>query len=168
MKFAIREEWKNVMKALISILAAQPFVQGMTSRHIELLAENSMRAEFKTGEPILIAGGPANRFYLILKGRVELESPGANCEAVRIQTLGAGDVVGWSWLFPPYYWHFNAWAPVPTSAIFLYGTRLRELCDENHDFGYELMKRVSEIVIKRLYSARRELVNLHNNLLPPV
>jgi CRP-like cAMP-binding protein len=82
--------------------------------------------------------------------------------------LGAGDVLGWSWLFPPYLWHFDARAATPTTAIFFYGTRLRELCDENHDLGYELMKRVSEIVIKRLQATRRELVEHDKNLLLPV
>jgi CRP-like cAMP-binding protein len=71
-------------------------------------------------------------------------------------------VLGWSWLFPPYLWRFDARAATPTKAIFFYGTRLRELCEENHDLGYELMKRVSDIVIKRLQAARRELVEVHS------
>ena len=152
----------------ISVLAAQPFLTGMAARHLELLAENSMLAEFKAGEHILNDGGVANRFYLILEGRVELESPMMEGEAVHIQTLGAGEVIGWSWLFPPYFWHFDARAVAPTKAIFFYGTRLRELCDENHDLGYELMKRVSEIVIKRLQATRDELVARDKKLLLPV
>jgi CRP/FNR family cyclic AMP-dependent transcriptional regulator len=92
-----------------------------------------------------------------LEGQVELESSISNNEAVHIQTLGPGDVLGWSWLFPPYYWNFDARA-TPAKAIFFYGTHLRELCEQNHDLGHELMKRVSEVVIKRLQAVRRELV----------
>jgi hypothetical protein len=77
-------------------------------------------------------------------------------------------VLGWSWLFPPYLWHFDARAVTPPKAIFFYGTRLRELCEENHDLGYELMKRVSEIVIRRLQATRRELVEHDKNLLLPM
>ena len=141
-----------------SILEDQPFLRGMAARQLELLAENSMPAEFKAGDTILSEGGPANRFYLIMEGLVELESRGLEGEVVRIQTIGTGDVLGWSWLFPPYYWHFNARALTPVKTIFFYGTRLRELCEENHDLGYALMMRVSEIIIKRLQAARRELV----------
>lgn len=151
-----------------STLAAQPFLKGMPMAHLELLAQDSMPAEFKTDELIITEGGPANRFYIILEGRVELESPVRDDEPCHVQTLSAGDVLGWSWLFPPYYWHFDARAATPTKAIFFYGTRLRELCEENHDLGYELMKRVSEIVIKRLQATRRELSNHPKNLLLPV
>lgn len=155
------------MKINTACLEAQPFLRGMTERQLELLAEESMPAEFKAEEVILNEGSPANRFYIILKGRVELESPVLEGEAIHVQTLGHGDVLGWSWFFPPYLWHFDARAVTPTKAIFFYGTRLREMCEENHDLGYELMKRVSEIVIKRLQATRRELVETNKKLLLP-
>ena len=146
------------MRINTSMLEEQPFLRGMSSRQLELLAENSMGAAFAMGEKILSEGDSANRFYLILEGFVELESRGLEGETARIQTVGTGDVLGWSWLFPPYYWHFDARAATPVKTIFFYGTRLRELCEENHDLGYELMMRVSGIIIKRLQAARRELV----------
>jgi CRP/FNR family cyclic AMP-dependent transcriptional regulator len=158
MMFNKSEERKIIMKINTATLEAQPFLKGMSTRQLELLVENSMLAEFTTDERILYEGGEANRFYLILQGRVDLEAPVLGGEAMHIQTLGAGDVLGWSWLFPPYLWHFDARVVTPTKAIFFYGTRLRELCEQNHDLGYELMKRVSEIVIRRLQAARRELV----------
>jgi CRP-like cAMP-binding protein len=156
------------MKITTAILEAQPFLKGMTERQLELLAEESMLAEFKADERIIYEGGPANRFYIILEGRVGLESPVLDDEAVPLQILGKGDVLGWSWLFPPYRWHFDARAVTPTKAIFFYGTRLRELCEKNHDLGYELMKRVSEIVIQRLQAARSESVGERKNLLLPM
>jgi CRP/FNR family cyclic AMP-dependent transcriptional regulator len=152
------------MQTHISILEAQPFLSGMTARHLELLAADAWPAEFKAGERILNEGAAANRFYLIMEGQVELESPLLDGGAVPIQTLGPGDLLGWSWLFPPHSWQFDAQAATPTKAICFYGTHLRKLCDENHDLGYELMKRVSEILIKRLQAARRELVE-HNKKL---
>jgi CRP/FNR family cyclic AMP-dependent transcriptional regulator len=146
------------MRITTSILEAQPFLKGMATRKLELLAENSMLAEFKAGDTILTEGSSANQFYLILEGQVELESEGSEGEKIHIQTLGTGDVLGWSWLFPPYYWHFNARAVTSTKTLFFYGTRLRELCAENHDLGYDLMTRFSEIIVKRLQAAHRELV----------
>lgn len=143
-----------------AVLAEQPFLNGMTARQLELLAADSMVANFDVGKRILNEGGPSNRFYLILAGRVELELPVLDGEAVHIETLGAGDVFGWSWLFAPYHCHFDARVTAPTQTIFFYGSHLqvRDLCEENHDLGYELMKRISEIVVKRLQATRRELM----------
>jgi CRP-like cAMP-binding protein len=79
---------------------------------------------------------------------------------VTIQILGAGDVWGWSWLFPPYYRQFGARAVEPTDAIFIYGTPLREECESDQELGYELMKRVSAVMLQRLQATRRQLVGI--------
>jgi CRP-like cAMP-binding protein len=148
------------MKIHTDILAEQPFLKGMTARQLELLAADSMLANFDVGKRIMKEGGSSNRFHLILEGRVELELPVLGGEAVHIESLGAGDVFGWSWLFAPYHCHFDARVVAPTKTIFFHGTHLhmRDLCEENHDLGYELMKRFSEIVVKRLEATRRELM----------
>ena len=81
-----------------------------------------------------------------------------------LQTIGRNDVLGWSWLFPPYYWHFDARATAATKVIFFYGTWLRENCERDHDFGYEMMKRMSAIIIERLQATRRKLVEAEARL----
>jgi len=156
------------MRITTALLESQPFLRGMSERQLQLLAQNSMPATFKTDELILLEGSPANRFYLILEGRVEIETETENGGVRHIETLGAGDVLGWSWLFPPFYWHFDARATMPTKAIFFYGTHLRELCEENQDFGYELMKRVSEILIRRLHATRQQLLKQNQDLPFPI
>ncbi len=75
-----------------------------------------------------------------------------------IRTLGPGDDLGWGWLFPPYYMHFSACAVEPTRTIFIYGTRLREKCDANHELGYQLMKRVAEVVVRNLNATQQRLL----------
>ena len=145
-----------------SILEDQPFLRGMAARQLELLAENSMPAEFKAGDTILSEGGPANRFYLIMEGLVELESRGLEGEVVRIQTIGTGDVLGWSWLFPPYRWHFSARTFEETRAIALDGVCLREKAETDHDFGYELVKRVTQIMMDRLQATRLQALDIYH------
>jgi CRP-like cAMP-binding protein len=147
------------MKPQIATLAAQPFLRGMSEAHLQLLAADSLPAEFQAGERILNEDGPANRFYLILEGQVEIESPLLDADPRHIQTVRAGELLGWSWLFPPYCWHFDARAATPVKAICFYGKHVREVCESNHDLGYELMKRVSETLIQRLQSTRRELAD---------
>lgn len=137
-----------------SLVAEHPFLAGMKPAHVDILSECAMETEFAEGQLIFREGDLANRFYLIAEGEVVLESNTRNGRKVTIETLGQGDALGWSWLFPPYYWHFSARALKPTRAIFFYGTRLRAQCDEDHDFGYELMKRMASVVVRRLQSAR--------------
>jgi CRP-like cAMP-binding protein len=146
-------------KAVDIVLGEHLFLRGMKPAHLRLLSENAMRMRYAPGELIFREGDPANRFYLIERGAVALESQSRDEAPVRMQTLGAGDVLGWSWLFPPYYWHFGARAVEPTTAIFLYGTRLREACEQDSEFGYDLMKRVTQVVIQRLQSTRKQLLD---------
>ncbi len=145
---------------LPAAVAEHPFLRGLSSYHLEILASCAMNSHFDAGELIFSEGDPANRFYLLIKGKVVLESDGEG-EPTVIQTIGPGDVLGWSWLFPPFYWHFDARAEQPIDAVFFYGTRLRELCEADHDLGYELMKRTAKVAIKRLMAARQHLAGKH-------
>ena len=146
--------------SLARLVAEHPFLRGMQSDHLAILSECAMLAEFKKGELIFREGEPANRFYLIRSGRVELEAKVQERDRMLIQTIGPGDVLGWSWLFPPYYWRFDARAATPVKAIFFYGTWLREFGEQDHNLGYQLMKRTAEVVIKRLQAARKYLLEL--------
>ena len=130
----------------------------MAASQIKLLADSAMVEEFGPGETIMTEGDPANRFYLILEGKVLLESETPERGRVAIQTLGGGDDLGWSWLFPPYYSRLSARAIEPTKVIFFYGTRLREQCEQDPVFGYELMKRVTGAMLECMNATRRELM----------
>ncbi|MDB6067979.1 MAG: cyclic nucleotide-binding protein [Pedosphaera sp.] len=143
------------------LLAKHPFLKGLSPHQIRLLGDCSMVVNFQPGEVIFSEGDPANRFYLIHKGKIALESLVKDRGITPIQTVGAGEVLGWSWLFPPYYWHFDARAVEPTEALFFYGTPLREQCEADHELGYELMKRMAEVMMKRLQATRRQLLNLN-------
>jgi CRP/FNR family cyclic AMP-dependent transcriptional regulator len=152
----------KVRKApLEAILAAHPLLEGLSPHQRRILTDCAMLTSFAPGELIFREGDPANRFYLIHKGEVALESYVREQGPVLIQNIGAGDVLGWSWLFPPYYWHFDARAIEETEAVFFYGTPLREECEADHDFGYELLKRMTEVIINRLQSTRRQLLNFY-------
>ncbi len=141
-------------------VAAHPFLVGMSEHHIHLLADCAMRSHFEAGHVIFREGETANRFYLIERGKVALESSTLG-EPVRIEEIGDGDLLGWSWLFPPYAWHFTARALEHTTAIFFYGTVLREYSEKDHSLGFELFKRMSGVMLRRLQAARQKLLNVH-------
>lgn len=120
-----------------------------------------MPTRFKADELIFREGDVANRFYLIVAGKVALESPDSNGRVVLLQTVGNSELLGWSWMFSSYIWHLHARAVEPTEAIFFYGTRLRELCETDHGLGYEMFKRVAEVMMQRLQRTRGLLLKQH-------
>lgn len=148
------------IKALERVIAGHPFLQGLKPEHLRLLATSAMRTHYAAGTLIFHEGSPANRLHLIERGRVSLESHPKDEAPATVQVLGAGDVLGWSWLFPPCYWHFDGRALEPTTVILFHGTRLRERCDQEHDLGYEMMKRMTQLAMQRLQAARRKLLGV--------
>lgn len=148
-------------KEMVAKIAAHPFAAGMSHGQLALLADCAMQAHFKKGEIVMCEGETANRFYLIETGKVALLSSALAGEPVAIDIIGPGDLLGWSWIFPPYVWHFTAQALEDTEAIFFYGTILREYCERDHSLGYELFKRMTPVMIKRLQAAREKMLAMH-------
>lgn len=151
-------------------VAGHPFLLGLSEHHIRLIADCAIRTHFEKDQVIFRDGETANRFYLIEQGNVALESSASGGDPVNIDIVGDGDLLGWSWLFPPYIWHFTARATEPTTAIFFYGTVLREYCEQDATLGYELFKRMSEVMTRRLQGARSRLLSAyaaHPSLVPP-
>jgi len=147
------------LEPLAARVALHPFLAGMNRTQLALLRECAMATHFKKRETILREGEFANRFYLIESGRVVLDSGAGSGKPLVIETIGPGDLLGWSWMFPPYVWQFTARAVEPTTAIFFYGTILREYCEKDHSLGYELFKRMSVVMMKRLQAARRQMLS---------
>jgi CRP/FNR family cyclic AMP-dependent transcriptional regulator len=146
---------------LATRVVLHPFLAGMSRAQLALLTECAMATHFKKGQTILREGEFANRFYLIESGNVAIESGDRFGEPTVIETIGPGDLLGWSWMFPPYVWQFTARAVEPTTALFFYGTILREYCEKNHSLGYELFKRMSAVMMKRLQAARKQRLAVH-------
>ena len=149
------------IEAMATRVALHPFLAGMNPKQLALLTDCAIPVWFRTGQNILREGEMANRFYLVESGKVVLESGEGFGDPVIVETIGAGDLLGWSWMFPPYVWHFSARAVEPTEAIFFYGTILREHCERDHSLGYELFKRMTPVMMKRLQAARRKMLYVH-------
>jgi CRP-like cAMP-binding protein len=150
---ALAENWSGA-----DAWKTHPFLRNLDARLLTALASCALPTSFQAGELIFREGELANRFYLIIEGRVQLEAEATDRPGVLADYIGEGDVLGWSWLFPPYIWNFTARAVEPVRAVFLYGTWLREQCDADPALGYELMKRTTAVVIRRLQTARQQLV----------
>jgi CRP/FNR family transcriptional regulator, cyclic AMP receptor protein len=149
------------METAFDQLATQPFLAGLTDHQLDRLAPWSRRALFHSGNRIFYEGSPADRFWLIKSGRVNLDTHIADRGEVVIETLGPGAVLGWSWLFPPYRWHFGAVAVETTMSIELDGPAVRSLCERDPALGYELSIRFMRVMLDRLQATRLRLLDLY-------
>ena len=146
--------------SLESTIRNHPFFHGMKTHHLALLSEGATEVSLRPGETLFNESEPANRFFLLQQGRIALEAHEPNDGTSVVQLIGPGEVLGWSWLFPPFTWHLRARALEHSKAIVLDGGHLLGTAESDHDFGYDLMKRVSQVVIQRLQATRRQLFEI--------
>jgi CRP/FNR family cyclic AMP-dependent transcriptional regulator len=149
------------MESLKRILVAHPFFSGLGEERLALIVGCASNVRFKEGEYLFREGDESESFYLIREGRLALELVSPQKGRVTIETIGAGEVVGWSWLLPPYRWRSDARAATPVRAIALDGVCLRGKCEEDPQFGYEIMKRFASVMEQRLIDARLQLMDLY-------
>lgn len=150
------------MKTLEGILSKHPFFDGLDRRYIELAVGCAANVRFNAGEVIFHEGEEANNFYLIREGKIGLEVFIPGHGSLTVQTLHDGEILGWSWLIPPYHWRFDARAAEMTRAIAFDGKCLRDKCELDHDMGYELLKRIASILGERLDSTRFQLRGIYD------
>jgi CRP-like cAMP-binding protein len=147
------------MITMADLITEQPFFAGMRPVHLERLSYYARRSVFHGGARVFSEGGHANRCWIIREGEVRLDARLPDGSEVVIETLGPGAVLGWSWLFPPYAWHYGAVATEPTLTIEFPGAELRKLCAGDPELGYELTRRLMSVVVERLQATRARLVN---------
>ena len=146
---------------LAAILEAQPFVRALRPADRALLAGCGSLVSYHAGEFVFHEGGFADAFYLIYHGSVALEVAVPAGPPVTLETLGAGEVLGWSWLFPPYRWVFDARAGAVTRLVKLDAACVRGQAERNPSFGYALMQRVAQSMAARLQAARLQLMDVY-------
>lgn len=149
------------MKTIEQYLTEHPFFKGIETRHLNTILDCATDIRFDVGQFILREGEDANNFYIIHFGKVALEIFTPDRGTITIQTIGDGDVLGWSWLVPPFRWHYDAHVLESTCAITLDGKCLRTKCEQNHDMGYELLKRFTHIITQRLEATRLQLLDVY-------
>jgi CRP/FNR family cyclic AMP-dependent transcriptional regulator len=149
------------VKTIADEMLEHPFFHELSEDYVRLMGDCGENTIYRAGALIAAEGAAANHFFVLRAGRVALELHAAASGSVCIQTLDAGDVLGWSWLFPPYRWSFDARAVQDVRAICIDGECLRGKCDEDPAMGYALMQRFSRLMIQRVESARLQLLDFY-------
>jgi CRP-like cAMP-binding protein len=143
------------------VLSNHKFLAGMDDRLIQVLASCAAMRQFYPEQYIFRQGEKAEQFYLIRSGQIDVEAFSAFGGPVLIQSLKDGDVLGWSWLVPPYEWRFDARVVKPTEVVALDARDLHGILAVNHELGYELLRRFLVIITERLESERLQMVSLY-------
>jgi CRP/FNR family transcriptional regulator, cyclic AMP receptor protein len=149
---------------LTVLLRQHPFLAGLSEDHMHTLIGCASNVRFAEGEYIIREGQVANKFYLIRTGRVALEIDVPARGAIRVQTTGPGEILGWSWLISPFRWHFSGIAVMDTRAIALDGECLRNKCDKDSVFGYEMLQRLAQVMESRLEATRLQLLDMYTEI----
>jgi CRP-like cAMP-binding protein len=149
------------VQTLDQLIAESTTFAGLDPAQLQLVSGCGRNEHVEMGTLLLREGAPAETFYLIRQGTVALEVHAPGGPPLLIQTLHAGDVVGWSWLFPPYRWHMDGRALEPCALVTFDGRCLREKCEADHDLGYELMRRFAANVVDRLQATRLQLLDVY-------
>jgi CRP-like cAMP-binding protein len=149
------------VEGLERIIREHPFFAGLEERFCKLVCGCAKNVRFEAGQFLFREGEPANEFYLLRHGRVALEITAPGRGVVTFQTVGEGEIVGVSWLIPPYRWTYDARALELTRAIGMDATCLRRKCEADHDLGYEMMKRFVPVLVQRLQATRLQILDVY-------
>jgi len=151
------------VQTLDELISNSPVFAGLEAAQLELISGCAVNEHFPAGSYLFHEGRPADRFYLIREGAIALEVnvPGHGSHV--LETLGEGEVVGWSWLFEPYRWQFDGRAVSSTGVIGFDGACLRGKCDSDHELGYELMRRFAASMLARLQATRLQLLDVYGD-----
>jgi CRP/FNR family transcriptional regulator, cyclic AMP receptor protein len=151
------------MEALENLLRAAPVFQGLDPDELALIAGCASNVRFDQGRMLFREGDAADTFYLVRHGTVALELFVPARGSAVIETIEPGEVIGWSWLFPPYRWHFDARALSQVRATAFDGACLRAKCDADPALGYDLMSRFAQVLIERLQWTRLRLLDVYGD-----
>lgn len=150
------------METLEIILSEHPCLKELDPKYIKTLLGCASPAKFEPDQLVFSEGNPANKFFLIRHGRVGLEINVPNQGLVTIETVGAGEILGWSWIVAPYICHFSALAKETTGAIAMDGGRVREMCLNDHELGYQLYSCFIDSIVHWLQATRLQLLDVYH------
>ena len=143
-------------------LSTQPFFGGLDSEYLEFLAQCCGDLHLAKGSLLFKQGARADKFYLLRSGHISIQIPALGAPPLEIQSLEAGQVLGWSWLIAPYQWNFQAASEAESDLLEFDGSAVLERCEQDSAFGYQLLKRFAALMSERLDAARQRVMDEWN------
>jgi CRP/FNR family transcriptional regulator, cyclic AMP receptor protein len=149
------------MEQIEKVVENHSFFEGMNPDHLGMMVSCASQVHFEAGQHFLRERDAADQFYIMVSGEVQLEIFMLEPGPIQVQTLGPGDVLGWSWLVPPYRWRFDAKAITASDLIAFDAECLRETLEKHPDLGYDLLMRFVMVMEQRLQATRLQLLDAY-------
>lgn len=149
------------MRTIDQLIAETPMFAGLEQAQLEFIAGCARNEPVARGTLLMREGEPADRFFLIRRGRIALEIDAPGRGPLRIDTVYEGEVLGWSWLFPPHRWAMDGRALEQCHLVTFDGACLRGKCEADHELGYQLMRRFAAVLVERLQATRLQLLDVY-------
>jgi len=143
---------------LVTYLRAHSILRALSEPQLAVVAANAATRRVAAGEVLFRQGDRATRFYMVRDGSIRVGVPAINGPALDVQQLGSGEVLGWSWLIPPYRWTFEAQAVRDSTLVEFDGEALLRACEQDPVLGYAVMKIFAELMSARLQAARARMM----------
>ena len=143
-------------------MSTHAFFSRMDSSFLKFLSNSVTELRIKKGDVLFKHGNRADKFYLLRNGQISIQVPALMGPTLEIQTLGEDQILGWSWLIPPYRWSFQARALEDSDLLEFDGSAILARCEEDPNFGYELFKRFAALMSERLDAARQKMMDEWN------
>jgi len=143
-------------------LPTHAFFSELDDNFMKFLTDSATELKIKKGDVLFQQGERADKFYLLRNGQVSVQVPALMGPTLEIQTLGEDQILGWSWLIPPYRWNFQARALEDSDLLEFDGSAILARCEEDPKFGYELLKRFAALMSERLDAARQKTMDEWN------
>ena len=151
------------MRTLDTLIVESPLFADLETDELELIAGCARNVVFDVGDRLFTEGEHADTFYLVRHGLAALEQFVPNKGMLTVQTIGPGEIVGWSWLVPPYRWQLSGRAVEGLRAIAFDGVCLRDKLAADPELGYRLLMRFSGELVELLTAARLQLMDVYGN-----
>jgi CRP-like cAMP-binding protein len=147
------------MQSIEDYLSTHSFFSGLDDSFMKFLSNSAQELQVKEGHVLFQQGKPADKFYLLRSGQISVQVPALVGPTLELQVLGEGQMLGWSWLIPPYRWNFQARALQDSDLLEFDGSAILAHCEEDPKFGYELFKRFAALMSNRLDAARQKIMD---------
>jgi CRP-like cAMP-binding protein len=152
-----------MVESIDILMREVPVFKGMKPEHLAEIGGCASNVKFDEGQVLILEGDEANTFYVVRHGLVAIEMYAAARGRRVIQTVKENEVVGWSWLFPPYRWHFDVRAVEKTRALAFDARCLRGKCEADNEMGFDLMKRFAQVMMNRIQTARIQSLDVYGD-----
>ena len=147
---------------IMGYLTSHAFFAGLDESYMKILAESAQMHHLAEGEVLFKQGERADKFYVLCDGQIAVQVPAIMGPALEIQSVGNDQLLGWSWLIPPYRWNFQALTEKDSELIEFDGAKILRRCEQDPKFGYELMKHFTALMSERLDAARQRMMQEWN------